>query len=179
MLRSLSTTVATLAANQTRQSEPAHNPRSSVGRPTPEDIVNIAPRPMPQPQPQSRPQSRPMSGPPQNPVPVAQPVPGPLADTAEAAEISRLISAGRLEDATMKWIQSSQQADLFDHVFIHLRPDYLARLSAMLILSVGVAVTSSLQTSTAQRLNWVNVIFNNMNFAVCSYSYHYYYLTFH
>ena len=180
MLRSLSTTVATLAANQTRQSEPAHNPRSSVGRPTPEDIVNIAPRPMPQPQPQSRPQSRPQSGPPQNLVPVAQPVvPGPLADTAEAAEISRLISAGRLEDATMKWIQSSQQADLFDHIFIHLRPDYLTRLSAMLILSVGVAVTSSLQTSTAQRLNWVNVIFNNMNFAVCSYSYPYYYLTFH
>jgi hypothetical protein len=69
----------------------------------------------------------------------------------------------------MKWLQSSQQADLFDHVFIHLRPEYLTRLSGMLMLSVGVAVSSSLQTSVAQRLNWINVIFNNMNLAVCSY----------
>jgi hypothetical protein len=169
MLRSLSTTVVSLAANQTRQSESTYNQRSSVGRPTPEDIVN-APRPMPQPQAQSRPQSRPQSGPPQPPAAAAQPVtPASLTDAAEAAEISRLISAGRLEDATMKWLQSSQQADLFDHVFIHLRPEYLTRLSGMLMLSVGVAVSSSLQTSVAQRLNWINVIFNNMNLAVCSY----------
>lgn len=171
MLRGLSTTVASLAASQTRQSEPAHNQRSSMGRPTPEEIVNVAPRAMPQPQPQphplSRPQSRPQSGPPQNMA--AQPIaPGPLADTAEATEISRLLNAGRYEDATMKWIQSSQQADLFDHVFVNIRPDYLPRLSAMLMLSVGVAVTSSLQTNVAQRLNWINVILNNLNLAVCS-----------
>jgi len=163
MLRGFSTTVASLAANQTRQSEPTHNHRSALGRPTPEEIVNLAP-PMPQPQPQAQPPSRPKSGAPQNPAAAVRSL---LADPTEAADISRLISAGRLEDATMKWIQSNQQADLFDHVFIHLRPDYLTHLSAMLILSVGVAVTSSLQTSVAQRLNWVNVVLNNMNFAVC------------
>ncbi|KAJ5661697.1 uncharacterized protein N7477_009313 [Penicillium maclennaniae] len=164
MLRGLSTTVASLAANQTRQSEPTHNNRPSVGRPTPEEIVNVAPRAMPQPQPQphphplSRPQSRPSSGPPQN-VAAQSSAPAPLADTAEATEISRLLNAGRYEDATMKWIQSSQQADLFDHVFVNVRPDYLPRLSAMLMLSVGVA------TNVAQRLNWINVILNNMNLA--------------
>jgi hypothetical protein len=167
MLRGLSTTVASLAANQSRPSEPIHNHRPSVGRPAPEEIVNVAPRAMPHPHPQSqsRPQSRPQSGPPQN-IP-AQPVaPGPLADTAEATDISRLLNAGRFEDATMKWIQSSQQADLFDHVFIRMSPDYLPRLSTMLMLSVAVAVTSSLQTNVAQRLNWVNIILNSMNVAV-------------
>ncbi|KAJ5126152.1 hypothetical protein N7526_008329 [Penicillium atrosanguineum] len=166
MLRGLSTTVASLAASQTRPSEPTHNHRSSMGRPTPDEIVNVAPRAMPHPQPHplSRPQSRPQSGPPQNIA--AQPIaPGSLADTAEATEISRLLNAGRYEDATMKWIQSSQQADLFDHVFVNIRPDYLPRLSTMLMLSVGVAVTSSLQTNVAQRLNWINVILNNLNLA--------------
>ena len=39
--------------------------------------------------------------------------------------------------------------------FVRVPPSYLARLSPIMTLSVGVAVTTSLQTNIAQRLSWL------------------------
>lgn len=162
MLRDLSHTVASLAAIQNRPSEQSHAKRSSLGRVQAENIPRGTQQPVPQ-----QPQSRPQSIPPQNPA-ASAPRPAPTtSEEAELAEIARLVGAGQFEEATIKWLQSTQQADLFDNFFVRVGPDFLTRLSAIVMLSVGVAVTSSLQTNVGQRLAWLKVVLNNVNPMVC------------
>lgn len=64
---------------------------------------------------------------------------------------------------SFQWLQSNQQADLFDNFFVRMNPSYLTRLSAIVMLSVGVTVTSSLRTNTTQRLAWLDVVLQNVN----------------
>ncbi|KAE8308863.1 hypothetical protein BDV41DRAFT_549981 [Aspergillus transmontanensis] len=85
------------------------------------------------------------------------------AEDAELAEIAQLMSQGRFEEGSVKWLQSNQQADLFDNLFISLDPAYLTGLSPIVALSVGVAVTSSLQTNVAERLKWLEVVLQTVN----------------
>ncbi|THC90131.1 hypothetical protein EYZ11_010414 [Aspergillus tanneri] len=89
------------------------------------------------------------------------PATGP--EELELAEIARLMSEGRYEEGSVKWLQSTQQADLFDNLFIQLNPSYLTDLSPIVALSVGVAVTSSLQTNVAERLTWLDVVLQTVN----------------
>lgn len=63
-------------------------------------------------------------------------------------------------------MQSSQQADLFDNLFVRLNPAYLTGLSPIVALSVGVAVTSSLETNVAERLSWLDVALQTVNLMV-------------
>ncbi|KAE8134027.1 hypothetical protein BDV38DRAFT_169013 [Aspergillus pseudotamarii] len=79
------------------------------------------------------------------------------AEDAELAEIARLMSQGRFEEGSVK------QADLFDNLFISLDPAYLTGLSPIVTLSIGVAVTSSLQTNVAERLKWLEVVLQTVN----------------
>ncbi|KAL2007658.1 hypothetical protein VTN00DRAFT_7640 [Thermoascus crustaceus] len=81
----------------------------------------------------------------------------------ELAEIAQLMNEGRYEEGSVKWLQSSQQADLFDNLFVRLNPTYLTGLSPIVALSVGVAVTSSLETNVAERLAWLEVVFQTVN----------------
>ncbi|TPR08340.1 Glycosyl hydrolase 3 N terminal domain family protein [Aspergillus niger] len=81
----------------------------------------------------------------------------------ELEEIAELIHAGRYEEGSVKWLQSSQQADLFDNLFVRLNPSYLTSLSPIVGLSVGVAVTSSLQTNIMPRLTWLEVVLQTVN----------------
>ncbi|GCB17807.1 uncharacterized protein C20G4.08 [Aspergillus awamori] len=97
-----------------------------------------------------------------------QPVAPAVADTRtpeqiELEEIAELIHAGRYEEGSVKWLQSSQQADLFDNLFVRLNPSYLTSLSPIVGLSVGVAVTSSLQTNIMPRLTWLEVVLQTVN----------------
>ncbi|KAE8378688.1 hypothetical protein BDV26DRAFT_184121 [Aspergillus bertholletiae] len=85
------------------------------------------------------------------------------AEDAELAEIAQLMSQGRFEEGSVKWLQSNQQADLFDNLFISLDPAYLTSLSPIVALSVGVAVTSSLQSNVAERLKWLEVVLQTVN----------------
>ncbi|PIG88044.1 hypothetical protein AARAC_010020 [Aspergillus arachidicola] len=85
------------------------------------------------------------------------------AEDVELAEIAQLMSQGRFEEGSVKWLQSNQQADLFDNLFISLDPAYLTGLSPIVALSVGVAVTSSLQTNVAERLKWLEVVLQTVN----------------
>lgn len=63
-------------------------------------------------------------------------------------------------------MQSSQQADLFDNLFVRLNPAYLTGLSPIVALSVGVAVTTSLQTNVAERLSWLEVVLQTVDLRV-------------
>ncbi|KAJ5105198.1 hypothetical protein NUU61_002545 [Penicillium alfredii] len=143
LLRGLSNTVSSLAANQGRQSESSIPQRPSAGRPS-ETTARVPQAPAPQTAPATPPVSR-------------------TAEEAELADIARTINAGQFEEGTIKWLQSNQQADLFDNFFVRVSPNYLARLSAILTLSVGVAVTSSLQTNIIQRLGWLDVVLHNVD----------------
>ncbi|KAL2863542.1 uncharacterized protein BJX67DRAFT_374453 [Aspergillus lucknowensis] len=94
--------------------------------------------------------------------------PVPLADTRsqeelEIAEVTELMSQGRYEEGSVKWLQSEQQAFLFDSLFVRLNPSYLNGLSPIVALSVGVAVTSSLQTNVKERLSWLEVVLQTVN----------------
>lgn len=47
-----------------------------------------------------------------------------------------------------------------------MRPDYLSTLSPIVALSVGVAVTTSLQTNIAERLAWLEYVLQTVNLNV-------------
>ncbi|KAL4898321.1 hypothetical protein BDV59DRAFT_166644 [Aspergillus ambiguus] len=106
-------------------------------------------------------------GAPKAPAPAPAPVPAPAQaaspEAAELAEIEGLMNQGQIEEGAIKWLQSSQQADLFDNYFIRRNPSFLTNLSPIVALSVGVAVTSSLRTNAAQRLMWLEVVLQTIN----------------
>ncbi|KAL4952843.1 hypothetical protein BDW69DRAFT_15300 [Aspergillus filifer] len=84
-------------------------------------------------------------------------------EAREIAEVAQLLREGRFEEGSVKWLQSENQADLFDRLFVYTDPAYLKALSPILALSVGVAVTSYLLTNTTERLAWLDVIFQTVD----------------
>ncbi|KAL4804852.1 hypothetical protein BDV18DRAFT_161946 [Aspergillus unguis] len=84
-------------------------------------------------------------------------------EESEIAEIASLMREGRYEEGSIKWLKSEQQADLFDRLFVHLNPSYLTTLSPFVALSVGVAVTSSLDTNAMQRLSWLEIALQTLD----------------
>ncbi|EGC48094.1 conserved hypothetical protein [Histoplasma capsulatum var. duboisii H88] len=87
------------------------------------------------------------------------PPPEPSPEEAELQEISELLNTGRYEEGSIRWIQSSQQADLFSNLFVKLDPSFLSNLSPLVVLSVSAAVTSSFETNVMDRLNWLERVF--------------------
>ncbi|KAL8651589.1 MAG: hypothetical protein Q9210_003172 [Variospora velana] len=80
----------------------------------------------------------------------------PKSPEQEALEsVSSLTVAGRFEDATIQWLQSEFQTYIFDNYLAGLNPGYLRELSSLLNLSVGAAVTLTLDTKLAERLTWL------------------------
>jgi hypothetical protein len=63
-------------------------------------------------------------------------------------------------------LQSSQQADLFDNLFVRLNPAFLTTLSPIVALSIGVTVTTSLATNVYERLTWLDCVFQTVNLNV-------------
>ncbi|PWY78455.1 hypothetical protein BO94DRAFT_177960 [Aspergillus sclerotioniger CBS 115572] len=139
LVRELSETVAAMAVVQTEL-------RSEVSKLN----SNLVPKPKPEVEQVEQ------------PVVSAAPV-SRTAEQAEMEDITQLMSQGRYEEASVKWMQSSQQADLFDNLFVRMNPSYLTSLSPIVGLSVGVAVTSSLQTHVMERLAWLEVVLQIVN----------------
>ncbi|OAG45079.1 hypothetical protein AYO21_00427 [Fonsecaea monophora] len=84
----------------------------------------------------------------------------------ELEEISQLMNEGRYEEASIKWLQSSQPAELFDKLFIHFTPEYLSTdVSPLIAFSIAVTIGNSLTTNTAQRLEWISAAFNAVDLA--------------
>ncbi|KAF3483524.1 uncharacterized protein GIQ15_02848 [Arthroderma uncinatum] len=81
----------------------------------------------------------------------------------ELAEIAQLMTDGKYEEASIKWLQSSQQAELFTNLFVNFNPSYLATLSPLVALSVSAAVTSSMESNVMDRLNWLQQVLRTVN----------------
>ncbi|WEW61777.1 hypothetical protein PRK78_007273 [Emydomyces testavorans] len=98
-------------------------------------------------------------------VPVAneQAAAQPSPEEVELKEISRLMEEGDYEEASIKWLQSSQQAELFDNLFVKYGSAYLGTLSPIVLLSVSAAVTSSFETNVMARLDWLSQVFGTVN----------------
>jgi len=85
----------------------------------------------------------------------------------ELEEIGRLMDAGRYEEGSIKWLQSTQQNELFDNLFIHYTPEYLATdVSPLIAFSIAVTIGGSLNTNTARRLEWIASAFNAVDLQV-------------
>ncbi|KAK5058567.1 hypothetical protein LTR84_010830 [Exophiala bonariae] len=79
----------------------------------------------------------------------------------ELDEIAQLMDAGRYEEGSIRWLQSSQPIELFDQLFIHYTPEYLATdVSPLIAFSIAVTLGNSLNSNTARRLEWIAAAFN-------------------
>lgn len=88
----------------------------------------------------------------------------------ELEDIARLMDGGRYEEGSIKWLQSTQQIELFDNLFIHYTPEYLATdVSPLIAFSIAVTIGSSLNTNTARRLEWIAAAFNAVDLQVSLY----------
>ncbi|PGH32982.1 hypothetical protein GX50_04196 [[Emmonsia] crescens] len=86
----------------------------------------------------------------------------PTPEEVELEEISELLKTGRYEEGSIRWIQSSQQADLFNNLFVKIDPAFLSNLSPLVVLSVSAAVTASFETNVMDRLNWLERVFQTV-----------------
>ncbi|OJJ44143.1 hypothetical protein ASPZODRAFT_72378 [Penicilliopsis zonata CBS 506.65] len=150
LVRGLSDTVASMAAAQTGfQNEVLRLNRLVASRQPEENNHNSLS--------QQQQQQHVLGNAPQETLPARSP------EEVELAEIVQLMNEGRFEEGSVKWLQSSQQADLFDNFFVRLNPTYLTSLSPIVALSVGVAVTTSLVTNISERLAWLEVVLQTVN----------------
>jgi hypothetical protein len=81
----------------------------------------------------------------------------------EIESISRLMTDGNYEQATMQWLQSRRTAELFDEVFIRCNPSYIRQVSPLLALSAGAVVSGNLDRNTVERLVWLDAVLTSVN----------------
>ncbi|QIX01390.1 hypothetical protein AMS68_006907 [Peltaster fructicola] len=84
-------------------------------------------------------------------------------ESSEVQQLTELLNDGEYEQATIKWLQSPQQAELFDNLFVRINPVYLRQVSPLIALSVSAAVTSSFDSTVAKRLEWLSSVLDNMD----------------
>ncbi|KAK3671670.1 hypothetical protein LTR78_008403 [Recurvomyces mirabilis] len=89
--------------------------------------------------------------------------PEKTAEEREVHEITQLLVDSNYENATVRWLQSANQAALFDNLFVRVNPQYLQRVSPLVALSVSAALTATLDTNTKERLEWLKVVLSQMN----------------
>ncbi|KPI36629.1 uncharacterized protein AB675_9997 [Cyphellophora attinorum] len=93
-----------------------------------------------------------------SPAPIAQPraIKPKSAQELERDEVEALMNAGQYEDASIKWLHSAYQVELFDNLFVGFTPEYLATdASALVAFSIAVTVSKSLDTNVEARLDWI------------------------
>jgi WD40 repeat protein len=92
-----------------------------------------------------------------------------VAQVEEPTEVERLTQMLRnaeYQQATIEWLQSANQAELFDNLFRFLNPLYLQQVSSLVALSVSAAITSSFETNVELRLEWLGTIVSNIDTSV-------------
>lgn len=90
----------------------------------------------------------------------------PTTEPTEVETLTQLLRNGQYEQATIGWLQSPNQAELFDNLFRLLNPLYLQQVSSLVALSVSAAITSSFETNVELRLEWLATIVANMDTTV-------------
>ncbi|EQL35634.1 hypothetical protein BDFG_02832 [Blastomyces dermatitidis ATCC 26199] len=139
LVRSLSETISTMAAAQSQFQKEILEINRQVGVKAESSEKASAPSPVPD---------------------VVPPKASP--EEVELQGISELLNAGKYEEASIRWIQSSQQPDLFNNLFVKLDPSFLSNLSPLVVLSVSAAVTSSFEANVMDRLNWLERVFRTV-----------------
>ena len=84
-------------------------------------------------------------------------------EAAEIARLTQMLKNAEYQQATIEWLQSSNQAELFDNLFRFLNPLYLQQVSSLVALSVSAAITSSFETNVEMRLEWLGTIVSNID----------------
>ncbi|EMC96266.1 hypothetical protein BAUCODRAFT_33615 [Baudoinia panamericana UAMH 10762] len=84
--------------------------------------------------------------------------PQKAAEEEEVQRITKLLVDNEFEQATIAWLQSTNQANLFDNLFVRVNPQYLHQVSPLVSLSVSAAVTATLDTNIHQRLEWLGTV---------------------
>ncbi|KAF2765322.1 hypothetical protein EJ03DRAFT_300418 [Teratosphaeria nubilosa] len=81
----------------------------------------------------------------------------------EIDKITQLLVDREFERATMEWLQSPNQASLFDDLFVRVNPQYLSSVSPLVRLSVSAALTSSFDTKVDERLAWLETVLHQLD----------------
>lgn len=90
----------------------------------------------------------------------------PPEQPSEVARLTQMLKNAEYQQATIEWLQSPNQAELFDNLFMYLNPLYLQQVSSLVALSVSAAITSSFETNVDKRLEWLGTIVSNIDAAV-------------
>lgn len=157
LVRSLSQTVTMMAQGQTNFQGEILQLRQQLAS------ANTAPAPVPAPAPAQATVSTPSAA----SAHARSEKPAISFEDQEIAEIDQLMKAGKYEEGSIRWLQSSQQANIFDRLFVNYSANYLSSLSPIVALSVGAAVTSSFETNVMQRLDWLQSAFKTIDPKVC------------
>ncbi|KAF1810931.1 hypothetical protein P152DRAFT_438588 [Eremomyces bilateralis CBS 781.70] len=81
----------------------------------------------------------------------------------EIEMITAELGQGKFTDAAIMWLQSDNQSELFDRVFIRFGPEFIGQLSPLVALSISAAITGDLDNNRKDRLDWLEVILAHMN----------------
>ncbi|KAK4505413.1 hypothetical protein PRZ48_003376 [Zasmidium cellare] len=92
-----------------------------------------------------------------------RPDPQAEAEDKEVADMTQKLMDGAYEEATIQWISSDRQADIFDKLFVRVNPSYLEHVSPLVALTVSAAITSSFETNAEQRLEWLSHVLNQID----------------
>lgn len=107
----------------------------------------------------------------------------PLQKSPEQEEfelLSGLMNQGRFEECTIQvqanvvlscrivlmlkqWLQSDRQVAVFDNYLAHCDPAFVQQLSPLVSISVGAAVTFSLENKVSERLTWLENVLATLN----------------
>lgn len=63
----------------------------------------------------------------------------------------------------LQWLQSNEKDSIFDNYLARLNPGFIQHLSPLITLSVGAAVTNTLDSSVMERLAWLEIVFANID----------------
>ncbi|KAI5367983.1 Putative enhancer of mRNA-decapping protein [Septoria linicola] len=94
--------------------------------------------------------------------PVTEEPPAEPEDT-DVANMTQLLMDGKYEEATIQWISSDRQAEIFDKLFVRVNPTYLTSLSPLVALTVSAAITSSFDTFISERLDWLTRVLQQID----------------
>ncbi|KAK5122762.1 hypothetical protein LTR85_003677 [Meristemomyces frigidus] len=89
--------------------------------------------------------------------------PQKAAEEEEVSMITEALMAGDYEGATIQWLQSANQATLFDRLFVRVNPQYLLQVTPLVALSVSAAITASFQSNVDARLEWLSAVLSQIN----------------
>ncbi|KAK4633801.1 hypothetical protein CLAFUR0_02653 [Fulvia fulva] len=91
------------------------------------------------------------------------PDPQKEAEDAEIADMTQKLIDGKYEEATIQWISSDRQAEIFDKLFVRVNPSYLQSVPPLVMLTVSAAITSSFDTLVSDRLEWLSRVLGSID----------------